>query len=104
MKKTGQLLIGSLLLLCVIAYFFMPFSRWNGLATAVLLTAHFFYLVKAFRFPAKRPKRVRAEMAGYAVILMIILLALASRGIPLFAWVFLVGTILNLWIRVIYPK
>jgi len=103
-EKTGQLLIGSLLLLCVIAYFFMPFSRWNGPASASLLAAHLFYIIKAFRFPAKRPKRVRVEMAVYAVLLMILLPVPASRGIPLFAWVFLVGTILNLWIRVIYPK
>jgi len=102
-RKTGQTVIGGLLLLVLAAYFFMPFSRWNGLASASLLAAHLFYLIKAFRFPAKRPKRVRVEMAVYAVLLMILLPVPASRGIPLFAWVFLGGNILNLWVRVFYP-
>ena len=96
-------MIGGLLLLVLAAYFFMPFSRWNGLATGILLIAHLFYLISAFRLPAKRSKKIRTEMAAYAVVLMLIPAVLASRNIPLFAWVFLGGNILNLWVRVFYP-
>lgn len=41
-------------------------------------------------------------MAVYAIVLMLILAVLTSKKIPLFAWVFLLGTIINLWVRVLY--
>lgn len=41
-------------------------------------------------------------MAVYAIALILILAVLASKKIPLFSWVFLLGTIINLWVRVLY--
>jgi uncharacterized membrane protein SirB2 len=103
-KKAGQALSGALLFLVFATYFFMPFSRWNLLASAALLIVHTRYLIAAFRASRRRPKKVQIEMTAYAVILMVVLAVLATKGLPLFAWILIGGSIVNFWVRVFYPK
>lgn len=84
-----------------LGFFFMPFSIWNWSAAAGLVLLYGSYLVRPFVLRKAYTSRQKIEFGIYTFVLTAMLIILAFQAIPLFAWVFFTGLIVNLLIRIL---